>query len=289
MKDKISFKKIYSKLDDEEKQLIDAELSTCELEPKEMPLIRKGIEVREVEDIDDNTSGGWISTLDIDHSGDVVIPDGVILNVYNRNPVVFFNHDTSKQPIAKCTDIQIYERGIYAKWEYSETDEAKGIRKQVKDSFLNTLSIGFIPVAFKKKGQQGFKELGYPDADRVITKWVLLEFSIVSIPDNSNAIIVEKSLNEEIEEPLECPLNQSEENTTQDKEIKLEEELESKNEDNSASIKEVETKEIKKIKFKKIGHIEKVDVEDLVEKRLREVLDTKRGKLIFEQLTTIKT
>lgn len=199
MKNKISFGKVYNGLKDEEKRLMDAELSVCELEPKDMPLTRATFEIKRPnyemngDNEDENTSAGWISRKSLDWSDDIVIPSGCITKVFEKNPVVFFNHDQTKTPVAKCVELKIMDDGVWARWEYADTTEGLEIKKLVKGGFLSTLSIGFIPISYKLKGQPGFDSYGYPEAKRIIEKWVILEFSITNVPDNPNASIVEKA------------------------------------------------------------------------------------------------
>jgi HK97 family phage prohead protease len=275
MKSKISFRKIYSKLDDESKQLVDAELSVCELEEKDMPLIRHSLESKSLES-DENTSAGYISTIDVDRSGEVCIPSGFILKDFLRNPVIYKNHDKEQDPIAKCIDIRIDEKGVWAKWAYNDTPEAQSIKRQVKNGFYNTLSIGFLPLAYKVKGQKGFNELGYPNANRVITKLILLEFSIVGIPCNPGAEITEKGIDATIE--IE----------TKDSELKIEETNEIPAEptvEESEIKEEKEVKEIKKLEFKKVQlrkEPTQEEIENMIAKRLEEALLTRKGLLIFE-------
>src|SRR4051812_17471003 len=35
----------------------------------------------------------WISTKEVDHEGEVVLPEGIDLSIYQKNPVVLWSHD----------------------------------------------------------------------------------------------------------------------------------------------------------------------------------------------------
>jgi hypothetical protein len=54
--------------------------------------------IKELTNEDGNSSAGYISTIDIDHSGDVVVPHGCILDIFKKNPVIFYNHNKSELP-----------------------------------------------------------------------------------------------------------------------------------------------------------------------------------------------
>lgn len=206
MKDKIAFEKVYNCLDDECKFIIDAEVSTSELTKKEMPLTRRQIVFKEIQSISENEVEGYISTRDLDWSGDIVIPEGVILDVYKLNPIVLWKHNDANPPIAKCTQLMVDEYGIKARVEFAGTKEAQDFKMLAKNGFLNAFSIGFFPVAAYKKNTNKYNELNAilkskyqeyeGDAERIISKWVLLEFSLVGQPDNPNALITRKNIEE---------------------------------------------------------------------------------------------
>src|SRR5262245_28511365 len=45
-----------------------------------------------------------ISTMRPDRVGDVVVPEGIVLENYRRNPVVLFGHQSASLPIGKSED-----------------------------------------------------------------------------------------------------------------------------------------------------------------------------------------
>jgi len=205
MKDKIAFSKFYECIDSECRFLIDQEISTVERDTKEMPLTRKTIEVKEFAPIGENEAEGYISTREIDFSCDIVVPEGVMLDVYQRHPVVLFNHDKTKI-IGKCTSLVVDEYGIKARIDFAPTEFAQDIRKLVKHGSLSGMSIGFIPVDFVKKNERKFAQENYiikqkypeykGNAERIIKSHILLEFSMVANGDNYKAGITAKQISE---------------------------------------------------------------------------------------------
>lgn len=194
MKTKIKLIKYLEHLPEDQKSLIETELSTTEETFDNIPICRKAITIdNNMVEQEDNTSAGYISTKDIDHSGDYVLPDGFDLGVYQKNPVVLYNHDHS-QVIAKSISMSNDSYGVKAVWEYADTPFAQEIKSLVKGGFLNTLSIGFVPLKQYTKKDPKFKSFNVPNAQRIIEKLMLLEFSIVTIPDNANAVITTKSM-----------------------------------------------------------------------------------------------
>ena len=208
MKKEISFVDYYKYLNDEAKQAIDAELSTSEVNPEDMVIKRISGDV--IKETNDETyeSTGYASTRVLDFSADVVVPEGINTSIFKKNPVIFYQHLTSHPPIGKATSIRKDDYGlkITIKYAVEENEEASTIYKLVKGEYIRQHSMGFIPLEALRKGQSGFAELNkelkrkYPeykgDAERIITKSLLLEVSVVNIADNQSAEIMNvKSLN----------------------------------------------------------------------------------------------
>lgn len=130
-----------------------------------------------------------ISTKNPDRSNDIVEPRGVVLDNYMRNPVVALSHNYKDLPIARAKDIQITDDGITATVEFPAEgtyDKADTVYKLYKEGFMNAWSIGFMPSEYsERKDENGY---GY-----TFTKWELLEFSAVLVPDNPEALTIMRS------------------------------------------------------------------------------------------------
>jgi len=164
----------------------------------------------------DGYSFGRIMTIDVDGDGDVMIPDGVDLTRYQKNPVVLFNHHRDK-PIGFAEKMSVTREDITSKTRYGTTEEAQKIYQLVRDKVLRTHSVGFIPIEVAIKGRPGFKEAAgklrklFPEKfteenvkkiDRIILKSIMVEYSIVTIPSNEDAVMLEvKSLSTKKESP----------------------------------------------------------------------------------------
>lgn len=127
-----------------------------------------------------------ISTSTPDRSNDVVIPQGVVLDNYLKNPVVALMHNYHDLPIAKAENVTIAEDSIYADVVFPDEgihSVSDTVYKLIKGGFMNAWSIGFAPVESE------------PNADGGTTfkKWELWEFSAVLVPDNPEALTVLRS------------------------------------------------------------------------------------------------
>jgi len=124
-----------------------------------------------------------ISTASPDRSNDEMQPAGCDITNYMKNPVVAAFHDYRKPAIAKTLEIQFDDGGIVAKLEFvpaGVNPEADMLWEMYKGGYMNAWSIGFIPVEWTQKSDRGY----------IFTKWELLEYSAVLVPDNADALTI---------------------------------------------------------------------------------------------------
>ncbi len=204
------------------------------MKPKKQ--FRQFIATKESTD-DDNTAIAAISTDGIDRDKEVLLPKGVDFDNYNKNPVVLWAHDYSSTPVGKAQWIKQGRKYIKAKWEWADTDKAKEIKQLWDGGFLNAVSVGFIA----SKGHEPTpdeikKNPAWAEVRWVVDEWELLEFSIVPVPANPEALAGIKAL--DISEATQKELG-IEEKTT----VFEEKETEETNNENT----EIEVKEKKSV------------------------------------------
>jgi len=150
-----------------------------------------------------------ISTEAVDRDGDTVSLDGWDLTNFKKNPVVLWAHDQSQLPVAKALDIKIENNKLVAKTEFTPADLypfGDMVYRMVQQGFLNATSVGFLPQEFvfddEKERKRGMD----------FTKAELLEYSIVPVPANPEALIEAKAkgintqpLVDWAEQILDCP------------------------------------------------------------------------------------
>jgi HK97 family phage prohead protease len=127
-----------------------------------------------------------ITTQQEDREGDILIPEGAVLDAYRKNPVVLFSHDHYSIPVARTTSLDVIPgRGIRADFVWLKNDpDADRVRNAFEQGVLNAASVGFRPLAWDPLGTGGYR----------YTKWELLEWSIVAVPANAEAVRHLKSL-----------------------------------------------------------------------------------------------
>lgn len=126
-----------------------------------------------------------VSTNDIDAHGERINVEGIELKDYKKNPVVLWGHDGYNLPIARTTKIWKSDGKLMARALFYMKDEfANKVYNYIVDGFLNAVSIGGM---VQEWGNDGM----------TISKLLMKEYSVVSVPANQNALVANKSLNDE--------------------------------------------------------------------------------------------
>ncbi len=122
-----------------------------------------------------------ISTATEDRDGDILEPTGLVSGHYLMNPVVMWAHDYYAPPIGRTLALRATTDGrLEADVEFAPTDFAQDVRRLVDEGFLRGASIGFEPLAWEPRENGGHR----------YTRWSLLEWSLVPVPTNPDALLV---------------------------------------------------------------------------------------------------
>lgn len=122
-----------------------------------------------------------VSTDAWDAHGERINIEGIDLKDYKKNPVVLWGHDGFNLPIAKATKIWKEGNKLMARAQFYLKDEfPTKVYNYILDGYLNAVSIG---------GQ--IEEWGHDGL--TVSKMVMKEFSVVSIPANQEALVTAKS------------------------------------------------------------------------------------------------
>ena len=124
------------------------------------------------------------STIGMDRDGEVIDPAGWDLKNFRKNPVIMYGHDYDGLPIGRAPKVGISNGSLKNTVEFPPEgtyEFADIVERLVKEGFLNTESVGFIPKEWKDgNGGKGPR--------RTYTKQELLEISIVPVPSNPDAL-----------------------------------------------------------------------------------------------------
>jgi len=135
-----------------------------------------------------------ISTDSIDRAGDKINQAGWDFDSYRKNPVVLWAHEYSKPPVATSDKIWIEGGRTKSLTRFVPADNpavgrfAEGVYQLYKGGFMSASSVGFLPKKWN------FTE----DKDRKFgidfEEQELLEFSLVPVPANAEALIEARSM-----------------------------------------------------------------------------------------------
>ena len=124
-----------------------------------------------------------VSTPEIDRYGTIIVPSGIDYTAYLNNPVVLLNHDADELPIGKCLGFAMNGENLEATLQLHRlTDDACEVADLVNAGYVKAVSVGIIPTEWEEKTIDG-------ETITIYTKSELVEFSIVSIPANRQALL----------------------------------------------------------------------------------------------------
>lgn len=132
------------------------------------------------------------SDSSVDRYGDTIDARGWQLESFNANPIALFGHDsgTVENVIGKARNVRVQGNqliGEIAFMEASVNPNAEVVYQMVKGGYLNTVSVGFLPIEWQDAKDKS-RPLGID-----FTKQELLEISIVPVPANPNALVQAKA------------------------------------------------------------------------------------------------
>lgn len=127
-------------------------------------------------------SGEW------DSYGERINIDGVDFKSYMKNPVVLWAHDSFNLPIGKATKVWKESGNLMARVKfYLRDDFPRKIYQYILDGVLGAVSIGGNVIEWAEDG-------------KTIDKLKMKEFSVVTLPADENALVVNKMASDQISE-----------------------------------------------------------------------------------------
>jgi len=140
-----------------------------------------------------------ISTTSVDRDGDVLLPSGLMAEEYRRNPVVLMQHDPDRV-LGRATNLRTTSNAVMAQVQFAERPDSlptnlewppDTVLSLLQQGVLNGFSVGFsIPPGGRREATAKDVERFGDNVRSVVTRWNLLEFSVVSIPANQDALLV---------------------------------------------------------------------------------------------------
>jgi HK97 family phage major capsid protein/HK97 family phage prohead protease len=125
----------------------------------------------------------------IDRVGDIIDPDGWLLDNFRRNPIALFGHNPGF-PIGKWDDVRVRKGELVGRLDLMDpvSDRLREVHAAVSANVLRAVSVGFRGIDFEPINP---KE---PWGGLRFMKSELVECSLVSVPANPNALAIAKGL-----------------------------------------------------------------------------------------------
>ncbi len=147
-------------------------------------------EIKAADDEESRQITFTVSTASIDRDRDTIAVDGWNLTNYRKNPVVLWAHDYRQPPIARTLEIEVVDDKLRAVTEFMGAELSKladSIYRMVKGGWISATSVGFLP----RKWVFAEDETRPYGIDFVEQE--LLEYSVVTVPSNSDALVEARS------------------------------------------------------------------------------------------------
>jgi len=144
----------------------------------------------------DEVFAATITTPALDSYDSIVHPDGGDFSRYSDNPVVYLEHGWMRDelPIGKTLSLKTGADQIDAEFVLAQGDEvADRARNLMRQGVLGGTSIGFVPTEMDfAPAPRSMDDDGEERSVLHVYKWQMLEFSVVGIPSNPEALIHRK-------------------------------------------------------------------------------------------------
>jgi HK97 family phage prohead protease len=122
----------------------------------------------------------------VDRMGDRIAVNGWELGAYRKNPTVLWAHDSSAPPIDRMVRDFVANEKLMGDVQFASADVypfADTIYRLVTEGFIKAGSVGFLPIEWKFADDKS-RPMGID-----FRRQELLEFSMVPVPANANALI----------------------------------------------------------------------------------------------------
>lgn len=151
-----------------------------------------------------------------DRYGDVVLAKGAKFDNYKKNPIVLLFHDYSKLPVGNIIKVWTDKENkcvkglvLFFNNEIDDTGMSETAFKFASNGAMKAGSIGFMPIKGCRPDEKQVEEYDMPSYGYLWEEWELLEFSLVPVPANPNALKNHfKKIDEEMVKRSWCELKE---------------------------------------------------------------------------------
>ncbi len=179
------------------------------------------------------------STAALDRDDEVLVPRGVQVEEFSKNPVMLQIHNYHEVSVGKVLKLGVSDEEVGFSFQFPDTDVGNEMRYLYENDFMSAFSVGFIPRSFVRiddntpdkveidlskvgertgvveiiKGEKDKFILDLTKYDRrpraVVASWELLEISPVPVPSNPEALLVRavrKAMSQYDDDPVKASM-----------------------------------------------------------------------------------
>lgn len=142
-----------------------------------------GFDASSTKDLGDGVLEAVITTSSVDRHRESIVTTGIDTKAYMDNPVVLYGHDYEGLPIGKTLKLTEMKNKIKARFQLAVDifPFAKTVYDMITGGYINAVSIGGVVRQWS-------------DDYMTIEEMEMVEFSVVPIPANPEALITSRSL-----------------------------------------------------------------------------------------------
>jgi HK97 family phage prohead protease len=137
-----------------------------------------------------------LTTDSVDRDGEVLIPQGMVSKDFEKNPVLFYNHEYD-QPVGKVTNLKRTDNAVFGTLTFAKRPDGyqgeffpEFIEALIQQDIVKGVSVGFVPeVNGSRAATKADRAKFGTGIKRVFNRWKLLEVSIAPLPANQDALI----------------------------------------------------------------------------------------------------
>ena len=139
-----------------------------------------------------------ITSAVTDRDREVLLPEGMRSKDFEKNPVIYWNHDYSLPPIGQAVSLRRngdrwHAKGVLAERPENHPEAAEWlpdtIHALMQQKVIRGVSVGFDDTVKWRQPTAKDREQYGDKVERVATSWDLLEFSIAPLMANQEALI----------------------------------------------------------------------------------------------------
>jgi len=124
-------------------------------------------------------------TEEINSYGFWIKSEGIKLERFKKNPVLLYNHDSSRPAVGKISNLQVKDGELIGEVEFDEGDElGRELKRKYEKGYMQGFSIGIRPLKFSESEE----DIKKGQTMATVTEAELFEISAVNLPSNENAV-----------------------------------------------------------------------------------------------------